>query len=172
MAARQKTQRTRGARGASAVEFALVVPKRRARRDDRGVAAVEFALVLPLLVILAFAIIQFGIVFAQQLALSNAARQTARFGVVADRTCADIIAEAKSDATAMGMDGNSATVSVKLGTTEKCGGAGTVKPCLGSTPGSSINVTVGYTTSLMIPLVVQNNSLGLQGKGSFRCEFS
>ena len=47
----------------------------RKRGRDDGASAVEFALVLPLLIILLFGIISFGIVFAQKLALGNAARQ-------------------------------------------------------------------------------------------------
>ena len=48
-------------------------------RTERGAAAVEFALVvLPLLMIVA-GIINFGFIFAQQLSLSNGARQAARF---------------------------------------------------------------------------------------------
>ena len=52
------------------------------RRDERGVVAVEFALVvIPLLMIIA-GIVNFGLVFAQQLALDNAVRAGARAGVV------------------------------------------------------------------------------------------
>lgn len=67
------------------------VERARASRRDDGAAAVEFALVLPLLMMLVFGIISFGILFAQQLSLGNGARQGARLGVVADRTCADIV---------------------------------------------------------------------------------
>lgn len=46
---------------------------------DRGAAAVEFALVLPLLLIMLFAIIDFGWVLTQQLSVSAAAREGARY---------------------------------------------------------------------------------------------
>ncbi|HEV2797576.1 MAG TPA: TadE/TadG family type IV pilus assembly protein, partial [Nocardioides sp.] len=51
-------------------------------RDERGVSAVEFALTLiPLLMVIA-GIVNFGLVFAQQLSLDNAVRAGARAGVV------------------------------------------------------------------------------------------
>ena len=56
------------------------VPRRRTRDD--GAAAVEFALVMPLLVLLVSGIMAFGIVFAQEISLGNAARQAARSAAV------------------------------------------------------------------------------------------
>ena len=53
---------------------------RKRRKNEGGAAALEFALVMPLLFLLLFGIIAFGVVFAQNLALSNAAREAARFG--------------------------------------------------------------------------------------------
>ncbi len=48
-------------------------------RDD-GAAAVEFAIVLPLLVMLVFGIISFGIIFHHRLSLGDGAREAARYG--------------------------------------------------------------------------------------------
>jgi Flp pilus assembly protein TadG len=45
---------------------------------DRGAAAVEFALVLPLLLLLVFAIIDFGRALSAQITLTQAAREGAR----------------------------------------------------------------------------------------------
>ena len=55
---------------------------RRGARDERGQALVEFALVLPILALLLFAIVQFGIVFTQYLALTDAVRAGAREAAV------------------------------------------------------------------------------------------
>ena len=52
---------------------------RQAAGRERGAAAVEFALVLPLLLALVFGIVEFGWTFNQQISLSNAARESARF---------------------------------------------------------------------------------------------
>jgi len=48
-------------------------------RRERGAAAVEFALVLPLLLIMLFAIIDFGWVLNQQMSVTAAAREGARY---------------------------------------------------------------------------------------------
>lgn len=48
---------------------------RGALRSERGQALVEFALVLPVFALLLFAIVQFGVVFTQYLALTDAVRR-------------------------------------------------------------------------------------------------
>lgn len=45
-----------------------------------GAAAVEFAIVLPLLVMIVFGIISFGIIFHHKLSLGDGAREAARYG--------------------------------------------------------------------------------------------
>lgn len=52
-------------------------------RDERGQAMTEFALVLPILALLIFGIIQFGIVFNNYLTVTDSARAGARAAVVA-----------------------------------------------------------------------------------------
>jgi Flp pilus assembly protein TadG len=52
-------------------------------RDQRGQAMTEFALVLPILALLIFGIIQFGIVFNNYLTVTDSARAGARAAVVA-----------------------------------------------------------------------------------------
>jgi Flp pilus assembly protein TadG len=55
---------------------------RRFRRED-GQTLVEFAVVAPLLIILLFGIVQFGLVFHQYLGLTDAVRAGARQAVIA-----------------------------------------------------------------------------------------
>jgi Flp pilus assembly protein TadG len=52
-------------------------------RDERGQAMTEFALVLPILALLLFGVIQFGIAFNNYLTLTDAVRAGARKGAVA-----------------------------------------------------------------------------------------
>ena len=51
-------------------------------RSERGQTAVEFALVLPLLCLLLFAVIQFGIVFNNYETITDAARAGARQAIL------------------------------------------------------------------------------------------
>jgi Flp pilus assembly protein TadG len=148
-------------------------------RPDDGAAAVEFALILPILLTLVFGIITFGFVFAQDLALSNAARQTARYSVVKDRTCQMVIDEAKSAAAPL-VTLQSSDVVVRRGTTS--GDAATKpnpcsptskKPCEGSGVGDNIYVTLDYNAKLLFPVIPgMSSTMKLNGKGVFRCEWS
>jgi Flp pilus assembly protein TadG len=57
--------------------------KRFSLRSERGQSMTEFALVLPLLVLLLFGVIQFGIAFNNYITLTDAVRAGARKGAVA-----------------------------------------------------------------------------------------
>ena len=52
-------------------------------RDQEGTAVVEFAIVLPLLVMIVFGIIEFGLLFYDKQVITNASREGARLGIVA-----------------------------------------------------------------------------------------
>jgi Flp pilus assembly protein TadG len=153
----------------------------RQRGKDDGASAVEFALVLPLLIILLFGIISFGIVFAQKLALGNAARQAARYGVVQGRTCGDVVASAQSAANTIAMQGVNTKVFISMtgATPTPCGpdsnyssAEQAAQPCLGSQPNDEITVRVQFDSKLTIPLVFTNPIFTIDGNGVFRCEFS
>jgi Flp pilus assembly protein TadG len=57
-------------------------PHRISRRREEGQTLTEFALVLPLLALLLFGVIQFGIVFHQYVTLTDAVRAGGRQGAV------------------------------------------------------------------------------------------
>jgi Flp pilus assembly protein TadG len=60
------------------------------RRDDRGATAVEFALLVPLLILLLFGIVDYGLWFNDSLNVRQGVREAARQGVVQninDATC-------------------------------------------------------------------------------------
>ena len=50
--------------------------------NERGASAVEFAIVLPVLVMFVFGIIEFGIVFYNKAMITNACREAARAAIV------------------------------------------------------------------------------------------
>jgi Flp pilus assembly pilin Flp len=52
------------------------------RNDQRGASAVEFAIILPLLVVFVFGIIEFGLVLYDKAVVTNASREAARAGIV------------------------------------------------------------------------------------------
>lgn len=169
----------------------LVSPGARTRsrsenRSDAGAAALEFALVVPILLMMVFAIIEFGFAFAQTSALANGARQGARYGVVnllATHTCGDIIAQVRSGATTMGMAEKDVAVKVQLNGAAPLSGCevatgqatptSTTTPCSDPSNGlnNTLNVTATYATHIEIPLAISKD-VTLTGKGAYRCEYS
>jgi Flp pilus assembly protein TadG len=168
----------RGLRGRSAVS------------QDRGASAVEFALIVPILIVLVFGIIAFGIIFGQYLSLNNAAREAARFGVVRSldgptgRTCADVLARARESVGGVGMSATNVGVTVTVSGSAKCavaagaalssatGSALNERPCRGSTLNADqLRVATTFRSTQVIPLLPLP-TLNLQGDGVFRCEYS
>ena len=172
------------------------------RRGDDGASAVEFALVLPILVMLVFGIISFGIVFAQKLALANSTREAARASVVgvqsAQRTtCLGLASQIRSTATTISMSGANINVNVYYKADPTVTGNGTLV-CSGSTGTSAgtpsmtnptktpcippagvtdpsnaqLIVTTTYNSSLVIPLAVVAPTFTIDGTGAYRCEYS
>jgi Flp pilus assembly protein TadG len=90
------------------------------RRGESGMAMVETVIVLPLVLMLLFATLEFGVVFGRWQVLGNAAREGARLGVVFRNpaTCtaagveAEIDAAVASYASALGMSVSAGDVSV------------------------------------------------------------
>jgi Flp pilus assembly protein TadG len=52
-------------------------------KNERGGSLVEFAIIMPLLFILLFGIIEFGLLLYNQAVITNASREGARYGIVA-----------------------------------------------------------------------------------------
>ena len=75
-------------------------------RDQRGQTVTEFALVLPLLMLVLLAILQFGVLFRDYLAVTDAVRAGARKGAVSrsvttpggpKKACEDAVKKAATD---------------------------------------------------------------------------
>ena len=163
-------------------------------RDDSGAAAVEFALVLIPLMVIVFGIIGFGFVFTQQQALSNAARDAARAGVVAystPLTCAQLASQAASDAQTLGVGPDDVTVHVWRGyssvdgvesgtplcqispaNTAASGTHTAMEACVESAEsGTDSQLTVVVKFPARIELIVASYDPVLVGRGTFRCEY-
>ena len=117
-------------------------------KDEQGQALTEFALVLPLLALLLFAIIQFGIVFNNYVTLTDATRAGARKGAVARRlanppkACTDAI-----DASAGGL-------SKKQGYSSSCTNDNNWQP------GSNVTANAKYPYQIsLLGIVVKNGWL-------------
>lgn len=159
-------------------------PRRRWHRSQSGAAAVEFGLIAPVLVLLVFGIISFGILFAQTLALDNAARQGARFGAVGGRTCSQVVTEARAAAQTINV--NTASVSVKILRGQSLATAADItsavpcsntaptpsSPCWGSAAGDNIYVQTTYQSKLLVPLFLISNNFTVGGTGAFKCEYT
>ncbi|BBO74950.1 hypothetical protein DSCW_23670 [Desulfosarcina widdelii] len=52
-------------------------------QNEHGGSLIEFAIVMPLLLVILFAIIEFGILLYNQAVITNASREGVRFGIVA-----------------------------------------------------------------------------------------
>ena len=104
-------------------------------RAQRGMAMLEFVFILPVLLLVLFSIIEFGLLFGRWQTLSNAAREGARTAVVYRKDCvlADVETEVrtvvKNYASSLNIVLNDADITVN-------------GPCLG--PGTQSSVQVDW----------------------------
>jgi Flp pilus assembly protein TadG len=165
----------------------------RLSRGDSGASAVEFALVVPLLLLIVFGIINFGIIFSQQLTINNAVREGARRAVVADpaapRSCDQIISSVRNQLSGIALD--PATVQIKVtqdGWTDPsstCGStfvtsgfgakAGNI-PCTNSFNATdhsgSLIVEAKFDSRILMSVPPFPTTLTLTSKAVYRCEFT
>lgn len=128
------------------------------RDSDRGAAVIEFALVLPLLMMLVFGVVQFGLLYNRQQALHASAREGARVAALPSATLTDISARATAALDGIPMEGTP-TIAVTPNVTQ---------PCVGRL-GEAVIVVVSVPTTIEIP-VWGTESRTLIGRGEFRCE--
>ena len=60
------------------------VSRRSSRRNERGASAVEFALIVPVIILLLMGTVSTGLSYNDHVSLTNAAREGARYGAGAD----------------------------------------------------------------------------------------
>jgi Flp pilus assembly protein TadG len=125
---------------------------------------------VPFLLLLVFGIINFGWLFGQNLALSNAARQAARIGVVQSTDCNAVKTEAISAAAPL-VSISASDVAVSSPTAGSCSGG--TKACAGSATNDNVTVTLTYTAQVPVGGFIPGlgSTKVLTGKGVFRCEW-
>ena len=115
-------------------------------RKQSGQSLVEFALTLPLLALLLFGIIQYGLIFAAVITVRTASAVGARYAVVGTPSTNSVVAVA-TGAVAPLLVANNATATVNMNAT------------VGGTSGAK-SVTVSYNLPLIIPFVVPGKTAG------------
>ena len=124
--------------------------------SERGAILAEFVLVLPVLLMILFGIIEFGVAFSRSQAISAAAREAGRLASLSTTTSADI--SNRVDATLAGIPFDAPpTVSVI-----PAGG------CAGR-EGESVTVLVSALHRITIPFAL-DQEVTLSGQAVFRCE--
>ncbi len=126
--------------------------------NERGAGVVEFALVLPLLMMLVFGTIQFGLLYNRQQALHAPAREGARLAALPSATSAEINQRAMD-----ALDGIPMSTTPTVTITPAVN-----RPCEGRL-GQTVKVVVTVPTTIEIP-VWGTESKTLTGRGEFRCE--
>ena len=157
---------------------------------EHGAAAVEFALIVIPLLLIVFAIVNYGMLFSAQLVLNNAARDASRYGVVqgldsASLDCQTIANYARTIGTPPGAAPTEVQVSVydytgadacdlAQGSTAVSGSTG-AHPCAGSgtdpVADRPLTVKLRYDYRSLVPLVPPYSTT-LTATGSFRCEYT
>lgn len=113
---------------------------RRTRTCDRGAELIEFAIALPILMLLTAGIVDFAVLFQHFGAVTTAAREGARMGVLPDYQVADIQSRARTYLQAAGLRDPAPTPTVTFGTAEISPGGPTI---------NVVTVTVQYPHSFI-----------------------
>jgi Flp pilus assembly pilin Flp len=117
-------------------------------RDERGQTMVEFTLVLPVLLVVLFGIIQFGITFSNYVALTDAVRAGARTAAVSRSSSNPV-----SDVKARVMDASGDLDSTKVNVPDPVTPTGWVH-------GGDVTVTATYPYSIsLLGIVVASGNL-------------
>jgi Flp pilus assembly protein TadG len=126
----------------------------RSRGGESGTAAVEFALVLPLVLTIALALVQIGLVLRDRLLVESAARAGARTAAIVDDQAA--VASAVQGAAP---DLDPAALQVSIVRT--------------GARGEPVTVTVGYVSEVRVPLVgwLFGGSVSMSAGATDRQEF-
>ncbi len=120
-------------------------------RSERGAELIEFAVVMPILIFLIAGIFEFGMMFRALEAITNAAREGARVGVLPGYNAPDVQTRVDEYLNASGLTGTHTTT-----VTDQ-----TIATGAGTFTARSVNVSYPYT------FVVLSGFAPLVGGGSF-----
>jgi len=131
----------------------------RRRRGQRGATAVEFALVLPVFLTVVFGVIEYGWVFYQQFNLAGAVRDGLRQGVTISQTASPdprstAVTKAQANLTTLGVSLTGVTLAATYGgasptKTMTLSGTMTYKKMIGFVPTPS---TLKYAMTMMLEM--------------------
>lgn len=133
-------------------------------RGESGAAAVEFALVAPLLFMLLFGIVQFGIAYNRSQGLQAAAHEGARLAS---------IGASYDDITARVQAAQSLFQSADLQVTTVPASSGATAPCQVAGVGGTVTVTASVAPNPKYAITIPlwgNREISYDGSGTFRCE--
>lgn len=114
---------------------------------ERGQELIELAILLPLLLLIAFGVLDLGRLYHAAITITNAAREGARYGTFFPEDVSDIINATRAEAQASSID--LTTSLIQVGCPEGCGS------------GLPIRVTVHYNFDLIMGLVLPDPNLEL-----------
>ena len=129
-------------------------------RGERGASAVEFAFIVPLLVLLVLGIAEFGHAFQVQGTLSAAAREGVRtMALQNDPDAARGVVRNAADSLNPGITNNQIKIKIEGGTAETC-------PTTGPTS-TTVRLTVTYPMPFLTHFF--GSGVTLHGTGVMRC---
>ncbi|HEY48216.1 MAG TPA: pilus assembly protein [Anaerolineae bacterium] len=114
---------------------------------ERGQELIELAILLPLLLVIAFGVLDLGRLYHAAITITNAAREGARYGTFFPEDASGIINATRAEAQASSIDLSTSVIQVSC--PEGCGS------------GLSIRVTVSYNFHLIMGLVLPDPNLEL-----------
>jgi Flp pilus assembly protein TadG len=145
--------------------------RRGSARSDRGATAVEFALLLPLLVLIVFGMIDFGRAINAQITITQAAREGARVLAIQGPLATDPVTglptyQARAKAAALGLSGVTVTDLPDTSSPSQTG----CPPNAGQT-GDDAVVKVTYKFTFITPVVAFfGTTMQLTAQGQMPCE--
>ena len=123
------------------------ISRARERTRLKGQELVELAILTPLLLLIAFGVLDLGRLFHAAITITNAAREGARYGTFDPSDVAGIIGAARGEAQSSGIDLSSSAISVTC--PEGCGS------------GLAVRVTISYPFQIIMGLVFPDPNLTL-----------